>query len=208
MNNMTKYRMMRKTSAVVSMLFNPYTLPVIGMLVLFSCSFLHILPTRFKLIVWGMTCVFTVIMPLLGILLTYHFARDQKGEKKVHSRFTIFLLFAASYLCCLLLMNRLNIPSYISGLIRVPLVMIILFFVGGIKLNLSLYVGGAGAWIGSFIIFSAIFGYNPVWWLCVFILVTGLLATARIILARHTLIDVLLSFAIGLMCAILALSRM
>ena len=59
--------------------------------------------------------------------------------------------------------------------------------------------------IGGLISFSALFGYNPVGWLCLFILIAGILGSARIVLGHHTLGEVLSGFAVGLICALLVL---
>ena len=66
-------------------------------------------------------------------------------------------------------------------------------------------MAGAGAVIGGLVAFSALFSYNPVWWLCLFILVAGVLGTARIILRHHTLGEVMGGFAVGLICSLLVL---
>ena len=59
--------------------------------------------------------------------------------------------------------------------------------------------------IGGLVSFSALFGYNPVGWLCLFILIAGILGSARIVLGHHTLGEVLSGFAVGLICALLVL---
>ena len=59
--------------------------------------------------------------------------------------------------------------------------------------------------IGGLVAFSALFDYNPVWWLCIFILIAGILGTARIILRHHTLGEVMGGFAVGLICSLLVL---
>ena len=55
-------------------------------------------------------------------------------------------------------------------------------------------MAGMGGIVGGLVSFSALFSYNPVWWLCLFILVAGILGSARIILQHHTLGEVLASF--------------
>ena len=66
-------------------------------------------------------------------------------------------------------------------------------------------MAGAGAIVGGLVAFSALFGYNPVWWLCLTILIAGILGTARIILGHHTLGEVFSGFAVGLGCALIVL---
>lgn len=59
--------------------------------------------------------------------------------------------------------------------------------------------------IGGLVSFSALFSYNPVVWLCLFILIAGILGSARIVLGHHTLGEVLSGFVVGLVCAFLVL---
>ena len=66
-------------------------------------------------------------------------------------------------------------------------------------------MAGIGGIIGGLISFSELFGYNPVWWLCLFILVAGVLGSARIILRHHSLGEVLSGFGVGFICALLVL---
>ena len=44
---------------------------------------------------------------------------------------------------------------------------------------------------------------NPVWWLCFFILLSGMLGTARIIVKQHTLLEVLAGFIVVLFCGVI-----
>ena len=60
-------------------------------------------------------------------------------------------------------------------------------------------VDGSSAAIGSGILAEYAL------WLCLFILIAGVLGTARIILQHHTLGEVLVGFAVGLICSLLVL---
>jgi membrane-associated phospholipid phosphatase len=53
-------------------------------------------------------------------------------------------------------------------------------------------IGGVG---------GALFGFNPVWWFCVVLVVAGILGSARMILRQHSLSQVLTGFAVGFACA-------
>lgn len=103
------------------------------------------------------------------------------------------------------MMHRLNIPWYMTGIILSALVVMIICVIVNLKWKLSEHMAGAGAVIGGLVAFSALFSYNPVWWLCLFILVAGVLGTARIILRHHTLGEVMGGFAVGLICSLLVL---
>lgn len=131
----------------------------------------------------------------------YTYRLDWNGKK----RYIPFLLTILSYIFCLAMMHRLNIPWYMTGIILAALLMMILCIIINLKWKLSEHMAGAGAVIGGLVAFSALFDYNPVWWLCIFILIAGILGTARIILRHHTLGEVMGGFAVGLICSLLVL---
>lgn len=195
-----------RIARMVSALFTPFSIPFLAFLVLFLFSYLSIMPVQYKLIVLGIVYCFTIMMPVLTIFIFKKingFSAQELGERK--KRYIPFFLTIVSYVFCLLMMNRLNIPWYMSGIILAALIMMIICIVLNLKWKLSEHMAGAGAVIGGLVAFSALFGYNPVWWLCVFILVAGVLGTARIILGHHTLGEVLGGFAVGLVCALMVL---
>ena len=92
-----------------------------------------------------------------------------------------------------------------TGIILAALVVQIICIIVNLRWKLSEHMAGIGGIIGGLISFSELFGYNPVWWLCLFILVAGVLGSARIILRHHSLGEVLSGFAVGLICALLVL---
>lgn len=195
-----------RTAKVISVIFTPFSIPFLAFLILFVFSYLRIMPLQYKLIVLGVVYCFTILMPTLTIFLFRKingFSPEDLIERK--RRYVPFILTITSYVFCLLMMHRLNIPWYMTGIILAALVMMIICVVVNLKWKLSEHMAGAGAVIGGLVAFSALFGYNPVWWLCVFILVSGVLGTARIILQHHTLGEVTGGFAVGLICSLLVL---
>lgn len=195
-----------RTAKVISAVFTPFSIPFLAFLILFIFSYLRIMPIQYKLIVLGVVYCFTILMPTLTIFLFRKingFSPDDLAERQ--RRYTPFILTIISYVFCLLMMRRLNIPWYMTGIILAALVMMIICVVVNLKWKLSEHMAGAGAVIGGLVAFSALFGYNPVWWLCIFILVAGVLGTARIILRHHTLGEVMGGFTVGLICSLLVL---
>ena len=199
-------RTLIRTARVISAIFTPFSIPFLAFLILFLFSYLRIMPIQYKLIVLGVPCCFTILMPTLTIFLFRKingFSPEDLGERK--RRFMPFLLTITSYVFCLVMMHRLNIPWYMTGIILAALIMMVICIVVNLKWKLSEHMAGVGAIVGGLVSFSALFGYNPVWWLCLFILIAGVLGTARIILQHHTLGEVLVGFAVGLICSLLVL---
>ena len=197
-------RTLIRTARVISAIFTPFSIPFLAFLILFLFSYLRIMPIQYKLIVLGVVYCFTILMPTLTIFLFRKingFSPEDLGERK--RRFMPFLLTITSYVFCLVMMHRLNIPWYMTGIILAALIMMVICIVVNLKWKLSEHMAGVGAIVGGLVSFSALFGYNPVWWLCLFILIAGVLGTARIILQHHTLGEVLVGFAVGLICSLL-----
>ena len=195
-----------RTAKVISAVFTPFSIPFLAFLVLFIFSYLRIMPLQYKLIVLGVVYCFTILMPTLTIFIFRKingFSPEELVERK--RRYIPFILTITSYVFCLLMMHRLNIPWYMTGIILSALVVMIICVIVNLKWKLSEHMAGAGAVIGGLVAFSALFIYNPVWWLCLFILVAGVLGTARIILRHHTLGEVMGGFAVGLICSLLVL---
>jgi hypothetical protein len=178
-------RTLIRVAQIISAIFTPFSIPFLAFLILFLFSYLHIMPLAYKLIVLGVVYCFTILMPTITIFVfrkVNGFSPADLTERK--RRFIPFLLTILSYILCLFMMHRLNIPWYMTGII---------------------HMAGMGAIVGGLISFSALFGYNPVSWLCLFILIAGILGTARIILQHHTLGEVSTGFLVGLICSLMVL---
>ena len=52
--------------------------------------------------------------------------------------------------------------------------------------------------------FAMIFNFNPVWWICLLLLLAGMVGTSRIILKQHTLEQVVAGYLVGIVCAFLS----
>ena len=199
-------RTLIRTARVISAVFTPFSIPFLAFLILFLFSYLRIMPIQYKLIVLGVVYCFTILMPTLTIFLFRKingFSPEDLGERK--RRFMPFLLTITSYVFCLVMMHRLNIPWYMTGIILAALIMMVICIIVNLKWKLSEHMAGVGAIVGGLVSFSALFGYNPIGWLCLFILIAGVLGTARIILQHHTLGEVLVGFVVGLICSLLVL---
>lgn len=200
---------MLRVAKVTSALFTPFSIPFLSFLVLFLFSYLRIMPMAYKLIVLGIVYCFTILTPVVTIFLFRKingFDIQELTERK--KRYVPILLTIISYVFCLLMMRKLNIPWYMTGIILTALIVSVICMVVNLKWKLSEHMAGMGGVIGGLVSFSALFGYNPVAWLCVFILIAGVLGSARILLGHHTLGEVLGGFTVGLLVSVLVLHPM
>ena len=194
---------LRTASRIISGIFNPFIIPFGGFLVLFLFSYLRIMPFQYKLIVLAVVYCFTILMPMLTIFLFQKI--NGWGIKELshrEKRFIPYILTIMAYVFCLLMMYKLNLPRYMSGIILATLIAMVICIFINLKWKISEHMTGMGGVVGGLIAFSFLFNYNPVWLLCFFILIAGMLGTSRIILKQHTLGQVLSGFVVGVICAV------
>lgn len=204
--SINKIRFLFIASKVVSAIFTPFMVPFVAFFLLLFFTYLNILPLSYKIIVLAIVYGFTVLAPMLSIYLfqkingwTIH----QLGDRE--KRFVPYALTIISYIGCLVMMNKLHIPKYMSGIICSTLLCMIICSIINFKFKISTHVASSGMMVGGLLSYSFLFSFNPVWWLCFFILLTGLLGTARIVLKQHTITEVLAGFVVGLFCGIIGI---
>ena len=66
---MTREKQIILAAKAVSIVFTPFYLPIVGMLVLFLFSYLSLLPWAYKALVLALVYFFTILLPTLFIHL-------------------------------------------------------------------------------------------------------------------------------------------
>ena len=187
---------------VLSLLFTPFYLPVIGLSVLFTFSYLSLLPWLYKIEVVALVYFFTVLMPTFMI---YIYRKCQRGSLielgRRERRAVPYLISIVCYFSCIYLMQRLYIPRFMGSIVVAALIVQIVCAIINNWWKISTHTAAIGGVGGALLAFAEIFGYNPIGWLCVIILVAGLLGSSRMILRQHSLQQVLAGFGVGLVCA-------
>lgn len=197
---------LERSAQVLSALFTPFMTPTLAFLLLFFCTYLYILPIIYKLVVMGMVFSFTVIMPMLVIYLFQKangWGIKELGERK--KRFIPYLLTILSYVTCLITMHRMHLPRYMSGIIIAALLCLVICTLLNFRWKISTHVAGSGILVSSMLAYSTLFNFNPVWYLCMAILMAGILGTARIIVKQHTLFEIFVGFVVGMFCGVIGI---
>ena len=201
-----KDRILKRTARLISAFFSPYYIAFVSFLILFVFSYLRIMPLQYKLIVLGVVYGFSILIPHLTIFIFRKingYTLDDMAQQK--QRYVSLCLYWVSYVFCLVIMRKLNIPWYMTGIIFTALLLMTVCLILNMRWRISEHMAGAGATIGGLVAFSMLFGYNPIWWLCGLILVAGVVGSARIVLGHHSLGEVLVGFAVGITCSFVVL---
>lgn len=187
---------------IISMIFTPFYLPLVGIAFLFTFSYMSMLPLSYKMLVAIIVYLLTILAPTILISL-YRRHRGwtllQLGHRR--RRLGAYAISILCYLACIWLMFRLHIYHFIVIIVIAALIIQSLSVIVNIWWKISMHTAAIGGVAGALMAFAELFRFNPVWWLCAIILLSGVLGTARIILRQHTMGQVVVGFFIGAVCA-------
>lgn len=194
------------SARLMSLLFTPFYLPLIGLTALFLFSNLSLMPFYFKATVLIAVYLFTVLMPTLFI----HFYRHYHGRTFLElgareQRMVPYVISIVCYFVCFYLMNLAHVPHFMSSIVLAALFIQIICAIINIWWKISTHTAAIGGVAGALFVFSEIFRFNPIWWLCLVLVVAGVLGSSRMILRQHTLLQVVVGFVVGCACAIVGI---
>jgi len=190
------------TARMMSMLFTPFYLPIVGLIALFSFSYLSIFPWTYKLQVLILVYLFTILLPTLMIHLYRRYQGWSLIELGVRERRMVpYAISILCYFTCIYVMDRLHMPHFMGSIVVAALLVQIVCAVLNVWWKISTHTAAIGGMAGALFAFAEYLGFNPVWWLCLIFIVAGLVGTSRMILRQHTLGQVVGGFWIGFFCA-------
>ena len=161
---------------VVSMVFTPFYLPIVGLMALFFLSYLSLMPTAYKLQVLTLVYFFTILLPTVLI----HLYRKYNGWNLIElghreKRMVPYVISILCYFFCVYIMDMLHIPHFMGTIVSAAL---------AIQIVCALI---------------------NVWWLCLVMILAGVMGTSRMILRQHSLAQVVAGFWVGVICSVLGL---
>ncbi len=191
---------------LLSMVFTPFYLPIVGLVVLFFFSYLSMFPWTYKLHVLLMTYLFTILLPTVLI----HLYRRYQGWNLIElgrreRRMVPYVISILCYFTCIYLMERLHMPHFMGSIIIAALLVQIVCAITNIWWKISTHTAAIGGVGGALFAFAEYLGFNPVWWFCLVFIVAGMLGTSRMILRQHNLAQVVTGFWVGFVCAAVAI---
>ena len=194
------------TARIMSMIFTPFYLPIVGLIALFIFSYMSLLPMMYKLVMLAMVYLLTVVAPSLLIhlyRLCQGWTSHELGRKE--RRLVPYIISIVCYFACFFWMEYRNTPRVISIIVVVALTIQMVCALINIWWKISTHTAAIGGVAGGLISYSIAFSFNPLWWLCFVLILSGAVGTARMILRQHSLSQVIGGFLVGAACAILVI---
>ena len=202
----TKEKNIILAARIVSMLFTPFYLPLVGLMALFVFSYLSQMPWAYKLQVLMLVYVFTILLPTVLIHLYRRYQGWNLIELGIKERRVVpYVISLLCYFFCVYLMDLLHIPHFMGTMVSAALFIQIICALINVWWKISTHMAAIGGVAGALFVFGEFFGFNPVWWLCLVLILAGVLGSSRMILRQHTLPQVVTGFFVGVVCSILGL---
>ncbi len=202
----TKEKNIILAARIVSMLFTPFYLPLVGLMALFVFSYLSQMPWAYKFQVLMLVYVFTILLPTVLIHLYRRYQGWNLIELGIKERRVVpYVISILCYFFCVYLMDLLHIPHFMGTMVSAALFIQIICALINVWWKISTHMAAIGGVAGALFVFGEFFGFNPVWWLCLVLILAGVLGSSRMILRQHTLPQVVTGFFVGVVCSILGL---
>ena len=200
---MTREKSIILAARIVSMVFTPFYLPFVGMMALFVFSYLGLMPWAYKLQLLMLVYLFTILLPtiLIHLYRRYHgWTLIELGHRE--RRMVPYVISILCYFFCIYVMDMLHIPHFMQTILIAALLIQIICALINVWWKISTHTAAIGGVAGALFVFGELFGFNPIWWLCLVLILAGILGTSRMILRQHTLLQVVAGFIVGIVCAV------
>lgn len=187
---------------IMSMIFTPFYLPLVGLVALFMFSYMALLPMGYKLHILLSVYLFTILFPSILIHLYRRcqgWTSKELGKKE--RRIVPYIISIVSYFGCFFLMEYKNTPRVMSIILVAALMIQMVCALINVWWKISTHTAAIGGVAGALVAYSIGFAFNPIWWLCFVLILAGMVGSARMILRQHTLSQVVAGFFVGLICA-------
>lgn len=203
---MTREKQIILTARVVSLVFTPFYLPMVGLVALFFLSYLRQYPLEYKFFVLAVVYFFTVLLPTLLI----HMYRRYQGWTlfelgRRERRMVPYIISILCYFTCVYLMEQMHMPHFMGSILIAALLVQMVCALINVWWKISTHTAAIGGVAGALFVFSELFSFNPVWWFCLVFILAGVLGSARMILRQHTLGQVVGGFLIGMACSVVGI---
>lgn len=188
-----------KVYKLISYIFHPILVPVIGSLLYFILLPRHT-SKDLETIILGAVFIGTYIIPLvfLSFLKKSKVIESYELETVDERKFPLLFVIALLYLLSTLIKkydSTLDLALFYYGMQLSLLISVALLY---IKFKASLHMIGIGGLFSFFVLFSYNYHINLLLFLAIFAITTGLIASSRLHLKAHTTKELIWGLCIGI----------
>lgn len=183
----------------MSLLLHPFLIPTYAtLLFLFGSSAFSFLPVELREMITANIVVNTLVVPALLIFLAYRLGlvKDLALEDR-RSRVLPIIIAAACYALAMYMLSDVLMIYVVRKFMLVAILALIAVFIINFKWKISLHLTAMGGFVAMIAILNVSkILYSPIL-LGVIIVLAGLLASARLLLGKHTPAQIAAGFGCG-----------
>jgi membrane-associated phospholipid phosphatase len=195
---------MKRIAQFISFILQPLLMPTFGMLFLFQVDSFAYQAFEYKLYVILGTFLFSAILPLIAISILRKIGMVSTLFITNRRERTIpYLITLISYVLYIIFLRRVAMPNWVVAMMIGCTSSIILITLINLKWKISAHLSGIGGLTAAVFVVAYQLDYNPYWIFSGMILLSGLVATSRIVLRAHTPLQTLGGFCLGALCVAL-----
>lgn len=204
----TVNKLIADVSHFLSMVLSPLMMPTYGVFVVMWASVLCLLPygTRVAvlLVCMGITCILPLIF--LSVLRHFGMVTDLHVEKR-EERLLPYLFTALCYGVAAYYLYYCHSPLWFVMFMVGSALTVLLMALINLKWQISAHMAGIGGVIALIyqIHVQGLTAFDLMWLLCLIIIIAGVLGSARLVLRRHDLWQVLTGVVVGFLCVSLTM---
>ena len=138
----------------LSLVFTPFYLPIVGLVVLLTFSYLSLLPLVYKLFLLFTFWLSTVIIPTALIRLYRHYqgwTRLQLGNRE--RRMIPYVISILSYMMCYYFMALTHVPRFMGSVLIAALVVQMACAIVNVWVKVSTHTAAIGGMAGALVAF-------------------------------------------------------
>lgn len=196
---MTQQKAIILGARIISLIFNPFYLPLVGIMLLLTFTFMIGFPMEYKLMLLAAVYLLTVLIPTMLIFIYRIFRRwtlQELGQKR--NLYVPYAISIGCYSLCVWLLYYNNVFHDIIVVVIAALAIQVVSIIINLWWKVSIHTAAIGGVSGALVAFGLyMYNFNPVWWLTLSVFLAGLLGSARMILRQHSLGQVVTGYLVG-----------
>ena len=191
--------MLKLIAKALSIVFHPIVLPTLGVFVIFRSSFyLGMMQQAEQNATYWIVFVSTFVLPMIMIsLFLLRKVIKSLEMTETQERFVPFLVTAIFYFFSYFTLYKLQAPGFIAAYILGAFIIVFLISFITIKWKISAHAAGLGGLIGMMLALANLYFASTIFFFAQALIVTGLVASSRLILEEHNLKQVAAGFLMG-----------
>ncbi len=198
--------MLEKSARIISVIFHPVLIPTLGFILLFNTefyfSFLSWEAKRFVLLVLFFT---TAVLPMLSVAILTLNRKYDVAMKKSNDRVLPLLFSSVFYYLGYLLLSKIKAYPVFKIYMLAAVLVIIFLMVVSLKWKISTHMAAIGSLTAALLSLSFRTGINPLWEVLLVVIVSGIIGSARIIAAKHSIWEIVSGYLTGFLIVYLVI---